>query len=151
MEAARRSFDGTELLKRADLGRSKRNSAVAALPVVLLAQQPAVGKPTIGSYSGSNLTLGTRSGGRRGVDSVFRRAAHVSCHWRSRASAGCPSRARLPFEHIIPNGGVLNTDERRLLRFTQYPLALETVPSDRKCTFPNSWVTDDNELCATPP
>ena len=29
MEAARRSFDGTELLKRADLAGSKRNAAVA--------------------------------------------------------------------------------------------------------------------------
>jgi hypothetical protein len=51
MEAARRSFDGTELLKRADLAGSKLNSAVAALQVIFLTQQFAVGKPTIGASS----------------------------------------------------------------------------------------------------
>jgi hypothetical protein len=55
IEAARRSFDGTELLKRADLVGSKRNSAVAALQLMFLAQQLVVAKPNIGSSSESNL------------------------------------------------------------------------------------------------
>ena len=63
MEAARRSLDGTELLKRADLAGSKRNSAVAALRVIFLKQQLAVVKPIIdASHSGSDLTPGIRSG-----------------------------------------------------------------------------------------
>jgi hypothetical protein len=41
-------LDGTELLKRADLPGSKRNSAVAALQVIFLTQQLAVGGPTTG-------------------------------------------------------------------------------------------------------
>ena len=41
---------GTELPKRADLTGSKRNSAVAALWVIFLTQQLAVGKPTIGAF-----------------------------------------------------------------------------------------------------
>ena len=40
IKPARRSFDGNELLKHADLAGSKRNSAVATLHVVFLTQQP---------------------------------------------------------------------------------------------------------------
>jgi hypothetical protein len=42
IEAARRSFDATELLKRAELAGSKRNSTVAALQVIFLTQQLAI-------------------------------------------------------------------------------------------------------------
>jgi len=49
IEVPRRSFNDTELLKRADLAGSKRNSAVAALQVIFLTQQLAVGKRTSGA------------------------------------------------------------------------------------------------------
>ena len=48
IEAARRLFDRAELLTRADLTGSKRNSAVAALQVIFFTQQLSVAQPTTG-------------------------------------------------------------------------------------------------------